>query len=148
MFEFLKRHYTYYIMNSWNITKTIANNVKIYNLDLQGDMWKALEELQNEDYFTINDIISIFEDKHKYYKVYFNGRSGGYLILCNKHNNRNILPSIIEDSQNYEEFKQECKDFYGGVKYYKSDLQEYTKLVQDFDKLCDELRFYVNSLSI
>ena len=36
----------------------------------------------------------------------------------------------------------------GGVKYYKSELQEYTKLVQDFDKLCDELRFYVNSLSI
>ena len=150
MFEFLRNHYMYDTMNSWNRLKSIANNVKLYNLDLEGDWDNALRFLFDEHsdlVYLINDTIEMWEAEHSGYSVGFNGRSGGYLVLYNKDNNRNILPDIIVDFDDYEDFKDYCKDYYGGVKYYKSDLQDYTKLVQDFDKLCDELRNIVNEYS-
>jgi hypothetical protein len=138
----------YDTMNSWNGLKSIANNVKIYNLGLDGDCWNALAYLQDDDYFTINSMIEDWEVEHEGYTVGFNGRSGGYLVLYSKHNNRNVLPDEIIDYDNYEEFKDNLKEYWGGVKYFMSDLRFYTKLVQDFDKLCDEIRNYVNSLSL
>ena len=46
MYNFIKNHFTYYTLNSWNGLCSIANNVKIYNLDIEGDEWKLLEILQ------------------------------------------------------------------------------------------------------
>ena len=148
MYNFLKTHYTYDTINSWNGLKSIANNVKIYNLGLDGDCWNALAYLQDDDYFTINSMIEDWEVEHEGYTVGFNGRSGGYLVLYSKHHNRSVLPDYINDTEDYEEFKNYVKDYWGGVKYLKQDLRDYTKLVQDFDKLCDEIRDYVNSLSL
>lgn len=147
MFEFLKNHFMYDTMSSWNGLKSIANNVKVHNLNLDGDCWVALNLLQLDDYFTINMMIEDWEHEHKGYRLGFNGRSGGYLVLCNSGNNCNILPDLITDND-YDEFKEDCKEYYGGVKYYRPLLREYVKLVQDFDKLCDELREYVNALSV
>lgn len=151
MFEFLKSHYTYDTMNSWNGLKSIANNVKIYNLDLEGDWDNALSFLyDNNGYsdlvYLINDTIELWEDEHPGFSVGFNGRSGGYLVLYHEKHNGNILPSFIID-YDYEDFKEYCKDYYGGVKYCKEDLRFYTELVRDFDKLCDELRNIVNEYS-
>ena len=86
MFNFLKDHFQYYTMNSWNRLKSIAHNVKIYNLKLSGDHWTALTFLQDDDYFVVNMMIEDWEADHKGYKVGFNGRSGGYLVLYNDHN--------------------------------------------------------------
>ena len=148
MWEFLSQHEWYYTMNSWNGLITIANNVKIHNLQLEGDSWFALELLREENYETINSMIYSWEKSHPNYKVYFNGRSGGYLILKNKTDNCNILPSWITENDNYEEFKQTCKDYYNSIKEAIPSLIEYVELVQDFDKLCDEMRDYVNDLSL
>ena len=142
MFNFLKDHYQYYTMNSWNGIKSIANNVKVYNLKLSGNCYNALTFLQDDDYFTVNMMISDWEADHPNYRVGFNGRSGGYLVLYNDGNSKSILPCIIEDFDSYEDFKSWYR-----VKDYMYDLREYTKLVQDFDKLCDQLRDYVNTLS-
>ena len=147
MFEFLRNHFVYDTMNSWNRLKSIAHNVKVYNLDLDGDCWNALAYLQDDNYFIVNSMIEDWEAEHEGYVVGFNGRSGGYLVLYSNYSNSNILPSMLTDYDTYDEFKEACKDFYGGVKYYKGDLQYYTKLVQDFDKLCDQLCEYVNGLS-
>ena len=57
MFEFLKEHFTYNTMNSWNGLESIANNVKVYNLGLEGDCWKALDKAQQDDYDEINWMI-------------------------------------------------------------------------------------------
>ena len=38
MWHFLKNHFTYSTMNSWNGMKSIAHNVKLYNLKLDGDV--------------------------------------------------------------------------------------------------------------
>lgn len=146
MFEFLKNHFSYYTMNSWNGLKSIANNVKVFNLGLDGDCYVALDLLQLDDYATINHMIAYWEYTHEGYCVGFNGRSGGYLVLGSNQHNGNILPDCIIDND-YEEFKKYVKDLWGGLKYYRSNLRDYVKLVQDFDKLCDEIRDYVNSLS-
>lgn len=148
MFNFLRDHYMYDTMNSWNQLKSIANNVKIYNLNLEGDHWNALRYLEDDQYVNVNSMIEDWEAEHPDYVVGFNGRSGGYLVLYNKGNNRNVLPNEIIDFDNYEDFKDNLKEYWGGVKYFMSDLRYYTKLVQDFDKLCDEIRNYVNELSL
>jgi hypothetical protein len=147
MFNFLKGHYTYSTLNSWNGLRSIANNVKIYNLKLSGDCWTALQFLQEDDYFIINMLIEDWEADHRGYSVGFNGRSGGYLVLYNNDNSRSILPDEIDESEDYEEYKRWCKDYCGSVKANRSDLVLYTKLVQDFDRLCDDLRDYCDELS-
>lgn len=148
MFEFIKEHYTYYTMNSWNLTQSIANRVKVYNLKLDGDAWRALSLLNSDEYFEVNETIRFWEYEHPNYSVGFNGRSGGYLVLYNKDNYCSVLPDFIEDCDTYEEYKEYCKDYLGcSVKYNRRELRELCQLIQDFDMLCDELRDYVNELS-
>ena len=147
MFNFLKDHFQYYTMNSWNRSKSIAHNVKIYNLHLSGDQWTALTFLQDDDYFVVNMMIEDWEADHPGYKVGFNGRSGGYLVLYSADNYRCVLPDDVDDSETYEDYKSYCREYYGSVKANRRDLVETVKLVQDFDRLCDDLRDYVDELS-
>jgi hypothetical protein len=148
MFNFLKDHYQYYTMNSWNGLKSIANNVKVYNLKLSGNCYNALTFLQNDDYFTINMLIEDWEAEHRGYSVGFNGRSGGYLVLYNNHDNKTVLIDEVEYNDDYEGYKEMCREYFGSVKAARYKLVEMVKLVQDFDKLCDQLRDYVNELSV
>lgn len=147
MFNFLKDHYQYYTLNSWNGLKSIANNVKVYKLNLSGDCWNALTFLQDDDYLTVNMMIEDWEAEHRGYKVGFNGRSGGYLVLYNADDNKTVLIDEVEYNDNYEGYKEMCREYFGSVKAARYKLVEMVKLVQDFDRLCDQLREYVNELS-
>ena len=147
MFNFLKEHFEYPTMNSWNRCYSIANKVKLYNLKLSGDWCTALSFLESDSYESINSMIMEWEREHPTYEVYFNGRSGGYLILKDKDYNGHVLPDMIVDNDDYEEYKECCRDNYGSVKANREELVYYTKLVQDFDKLCDQLRDYCDYLS-
>lgn len=147
MWNFLNKHYTYYTMNSWNRHDSIANDVKIYKLGLTGDIYQALAFLESDDYFEVNELIRFWEYDHKGYKVGFNGRSGGYLVLYNDDNNSSVLPDWIWDYDNYDDFKEYVKEQGWRIKDFVRELREYTQLVQDFDKLCDELRLYVQELA-
>lgn len=146
MYEFLKGHFTYWTMNSWNNQYSIANNVKMYNLKLEGDYSLALEMLERESYIGINDIIYDWEEEHQNYRAFFNGTSGGYLVLYTKENNGNVLDGYITDSDNYEDFKELLKDDNMTLKDYHSELLEQVEIVQEFDKLCDNLRDYCQDL--
>lgn len=147
MFNFLKNHFEYWTMNSWNRLGSIANNVKLYNLCLSGDWGVAYDLLASGDYDIINDMITYWTYEHKGYEVNFNGRSGGYLVLCHKGDNYHVLPDEIVEAEDYNEYKRYCREYYGSVKANRADLVYYTKLVQDFDKLCDELRDFCDELS-
>jgi hypothetical protein len=148
MFEFLKNHFEYYTFNSWNNMKSIANNVKLYNLGLSGDWATALEFLEAGEYDTVSFMIEDFEREHPGYAVFFNGRSNGYLMLCNKNGSDTILPYCIDAFDTYEDYKEYCReDYCGSVKANRDELVFFTKLVQDFDKFCDELRDFCNELS-
>jgi hypothetical protein len=147
MFNFLKNHFEYPTMNSWNGLYSIANNVKLYKLNLSGDWCTALSLLETGEYDNISYTIDDWRRCHPGYEVYFNGRSGGYLVLKSTSYNGHMLPESILDSATYEDYKEWCRDNYGSVKANRDELVEYTRLVQDFDKLCDELRDYCDTLS-
>ena len=74
----------YYTMNSWNLSKSLAYNLKIYNV-INNDLQDACYDLMNVDFFYedyINPLIEDFESKYNYeWQAGFNGRSGGYLVL-------------------------------------------------------------------
>lgn len=148
MFEFLKGHFTYPTMDYHNYRYSIANNVKMNRLNLSGDWWVALKLLENGEYDTIEIMIHDWNQEHPGYEVYFNGRSGGYLVLYNKNSRSDhVLPDDIVESDNYDEYKDCCRHYCGSVKANHDNLVFYTKLVQDFDKLCDELRDFCDGLS-
>lgn len=84
MINFLKNHFRYNTMNSWNNSTSYANNVKLYNLGLtkeQSD--KAYDMMDTDDFYDdINYLLEEFGATHNYeWQVGFNGRSGGYLVL-------------------------------------------------------------------
>jgi len=83
MVEFLKNHFRYYTMNSWNRSTSYAANVKIRNFVPSNLMEAAYDILECEDaYDDINDIIQQFGIRHNWkYHIWFNGRSDGYLVL-------------------------------------------------------------------
>lgn len=137
MFDFLRGHFTYYTMNSWNMDKSIANNVKVYNIGLD---YKILEMLELDEYMTLNLIIEDWEEEHKGYNVGFNGRSGGYLVLYSIYNNGGFLDANIYLSLDYEEFKKRTKEDGYTMKDYHDILVKQVEIVQDFDRLCDTLR--------
>jgi hypothetical protein len=103
--------------------------------------------LNEGEYDNINWMIADWQREHIGYEVYFNGRSGGYLVLKEDDTFGGALPDYITESEDYEEYKRYCKAYCGSVKANRRDLIFYTKLVQDFDKLCDELRDYCDELS-
>lgn len=147
MFNFLNSHPTYYTANPWNGLESIAHDVKLDRLGLSGNWATAYDLLASGEYDTLNCIIQRWCEEHEGYEVFFNGRSGGHLVLTHENSNRHILPEEIAETSNYAEFKQWCKDCVGSVKDYHQVLVEYTKLVRDFDKLCDQLRDYCDELS-
>jgi hypothetical protein len=132
-------------MNSWNRTRSIAHNVKLYNLNLEGDWTVALAFLESEEYKTINMMILDWERENPGYSVGFNGRSGGYLVLYNKAGG-SIIPDTL-DYECYEDYKADMRDYYGSVRANRDELVHYTLLIRSFDKLCDDIRDYVNDLS-
>lgn len=146
MFNFIANHPTYFTMNSWNGTRSIAHNVKLYKLGLEGDWTVALAHLESGEYNTIHFMIEDWERAHPLYKVCFNGRSNGYLVLYNKDSCRSAIPDDL-DYRTYEDYKADMRDYYGSVKANRGELVQFVRLVQDFDKLCDEIKDFVNELS-
>lgn len=146
MFNFIAQHPTYYTGNSWNRIRSIAHNVKLYKLGLEGDWCRALAHLESGEYDTLNWVIRDWEREHPGYTVGFNGRSSGYLVLYNRAGG-SVIPDIL-DYETYEDYKADMRDYYGSVKANRDELVQFVRLVQDFDRLCDELRRIVNGLSL
>ena len=154
MWNFLKNHFTYWTMNSWNRQQSIAHNVKVRNLKLEGDSSTVLKYLFDEAdcaglQTRIDDEISAFEQDNPYYRVSFNGRSGGYLVLYNKNDNGSILPECVDQYDSYKDFKEEVRSGWNGyrVSDFDRELRDTVEIVREFDKLCDRLRDIVNEYS-
>jgi hypothetical protein len=152
MWNFLREHFQYPTLNSWNGERSIAHNVKLYNLKLDGDWTVALRFMQDEAdsgalQIQVDELTRDFEDRTGY-RVGFNGRSGGYLVLYNPNDYRSVLPEWITNYMDYAEFKEDTKNYYGScIKDFKDDLVKYVTLVREFDRLCDTLRDLMNDYS-
>lgn len=84
MTEFLSEHFRYNTMNSWNLSTSYANNLKIDRLGLTHEQEMKLFDLIDCEgvYDSINDMIFEFGSQHDWqWQAGFNGRSGGYLVL-------------------------------------------------------------------
>jgi hypothetical protein len=111
MIAFLRNHFRYHTMNSWNNATSYARKVKIHNLDLTREQRdRAYEIIYAEGAFDeINELMRQFDAAHKYeFQMSFNGRSGGYVVLipggqrpsgyqshclvCGQRNYKKILP--------------------------------------------------------
>ena len=149
MFDYINNHYKYWTLNSWNTLKSIANNVKLYNLALDGNYDVALKYLCDPSdvgglQAEIYDMIKFWEEDHPGYAIGFNGRSSGYLVLYNANNNLSVVPHCLEGYDSYDEWKRSIRE---NVKDYLRTLKDTTRLIQSFDRLCDQLRDLVNEYS-
>lgn len=88
MIEFLKEHYRYNTMNSWNNSTSYANNVKVNNLGLTSEEEDILYDIIFNDNacdfyeYTVDPVINHFNKKYSgKYILDFNGRSGGYIVI-------------------------------------------------------------------
>ena len=159
MFNFINNHFRYDTMNSWNNLKSIANNVKLYNLNLDGNWCTALDYINDEHdvgglQSEIRDLIWQWEYDHPGYSLGFNGRSAGYLVIYNHNkkegtvNFRSILPDWLEGFDTYEDWKEYAVVYLVyNIKDLIPQLREYVDLIRSFDRLCDELRDLVNEYS-
>lgn len=151
-YQYLKNHFSYDIMNSWNNLKTIANNVKIYNLGLTNEQQNNFFEINEADddflYYETIEIIKEFE-RLTNTQVYFNGRSGGYMVIVpdfeTTRRNEHIFEWMgVKDIlyyDTYKEYKKEQNEYAGNYNCsYKEEVEQAYYLVKAFDKLCDILR--------
>mgnify|MGYP001623751634 CR=1 FL=1 len=152
-FEYIKEHFTYDIMNSWNALESIANNVKIWNLKLTNEQSDKFFELLDVDnnyvYDSLNFTIKDFEDITDT-DIFFNGRNGGYLVIVPKfskyNKNMNILDLFFSDNiydyETLKEFKKDSLDTSYGYtnEDINKNLEECYYLLKSFDLLCDLLR--------
>jgi hypothetical protein len=172
---FLKKHFRYHTMNSWNHSTSYANNIKLYNIDkpadINGDTWWGMLGITVWQEI-LSDLLEHFGRTHNWlWQAGINGRSGGYVVLyqggikpsgyqsyCIHCGQKNFQP-VSEDQKgicgrcNAKErvnFKQAhmqvftCpgksvdmdEDFHG---WDMPELKDRIELVQDFDRLCDNI---------
>lgn len=84
MVGFLKDHFRYDTMSSWNRSSSYANNMKIHSLGLTSEQASRLYDIMDCEgaYDTINELTDEFDRENDYaWQAHFNGRSGGYLVL-------------------------------------------------------------------
>lgn len=152
-FDYIKEHFTYDIMNSWNGLESIANKVKIYDLNLTSKQIDKFFELVDIDSSYIYDSLAFtIEDFENLTNmdIFFNGRNGGYLVIVPKFKhykkNMNLLDLFFDDNiydyETLKEFKKESLDTSYGYtnEDINKNLEECYYLLKSFDLLCDLLR--------
>lgn len=83
-YDFIKNHFRYYTMSSWNQSTSFANNIKLRNLNLPEKISiKAYDFLEIEEtYEQIRVLIDAFNLYNNYkFQIGFNGKSGGYAVI-------------------------------------------------------------------
>lgn len=148
--QFLKRHYRYFTANSWNISTSYANNVKLHNLGLTSEQFdKAFAivcdpEINIEEYNDEQSKLFHQFTKETGYAAGFNGRSNGYVVLydteldysSNPPTRRIYYGRNIDQYANFEEWSID-------------ELHERYHVIHKFDQLCEDLKDlllkYVNS---
>ena len=83
--KFLREHFRYNTMNSWNKSTSYANNIKLYNIDKpknidQERWWEmiGITEWQGK----LSDLLEDFGRRHNWqWQAGINGRSGGYVVI-------------------------------------------------------------------
>lgn len=84
MIRFLRDHFRYDTMNSWNASTSYARCIKVHRLGLDGETAdRSFDMLQvDEAFLGFRRILAEFDRRHDHrWQIGTNGRSGGYLVL-------------------------------------------------------------------
>lgn len=147
-YQYIKNHFQYDIINSWNNLKSFANNVKLYNMGLTNEQQKKYFELMEIDPdFLYYETICIIEEFQKLTdtEIFFNGRSGGYIVIIPKsERNEHLLNYYGLENvlycDNYKEFKEKQNKYYYYEQSFKYDINNVYYILKAFDRFCDVLR--------
>ena len=137
MIAYLKNHFRYGTMNSWNKSTSYANNVKLYNLNIPKDLYEkaydvVCNEIQNEKFdIDYRMLVHEFHVKTGYY-IGYNGRSAGYLVM---------FETKPDGNKGYKMFPGRSIDMYEDFEEWDiQEICERCKLVMEFDKTCEAIR--------
>jgi len=169
MVNFLTNHFRYDTMSSWNASTSYANNMKVYKAIPSKLQDKVFNLMEAEGFYdSLNWLIQDWDrEQNYYYQAGFNGRSGGYLVMYegsveyktifefNRLNNdRDYADGYgwmdIKEAKERGLYKKQIKKIgsYAGRSIDMNEdfeewdintLKERVKLVQSFDKLCDDI---------
>ena len=146
MIDFLKSHFRYHTLSSWNHKTSYANNIKISHLDVSKEIADKLFELLNVDeaYEIGYDVLKNFMYKYDgYYQIKSNGRSRGYLVLYTGQKKASDYKSYCTacGKQNYKlATDNDCRCEYCGKDTrvnYSKPIYEYTISFQNIDQNTD-----------
>ena len=85
MITFLKKHFRYPTMNSWNRSTSYANCIKLHKIDKPTDIdneifWQMIGITDWQE--KLSDLLAEFGRQHDWlWQAGINGRSGGYVVL-------------------------------------------------------------------
>ena len=146
MINFLKNHFRYDTMRGWNNATSYANDVKIHHLGLDKEMLDKAFDFIGAEYeeFQIDysDLLAEFEN-HTGYSAEINGRSGGYLVLCEIATGKAGIPYVSTRAIDmYADFDE----------WDDTELKDRVELVTKFDKFCDAVvdlfKYYLENTTI
>ena len=143
MRDYLRGHYRYNTMNSWNNSTSYAHNMKVHHLGLTADHRNRAYDLVDmpEVRDAAEGLCDDFAADCGYsWKAMFNGRSAGYLVLYQSVDSKTCYPGRATDMG--EDFSDWEED----------QLRDRVELVQRFDRLRDvlisELVYYCENYTI
>lgn len=134
MLDFIRSHERYYTMDSCNGIRSIANNVKIYNLELPEDVSDKAYDVCYSNYNEFCDVIiqDFFEDFYSQtgYAIAFNGITFGHLVMYNTEKTKSGYNMLVTECFNPDTMKDQSNE----------DIAEAVRIIQQFDKTCDDIR--------
>lgn len=149
-FDYIKNHFVYNVMNSWNNWESLANNVKIHNLGLTSEQENKFFEIYGDEhacnqlYCFLNDYIDNFDVEHNT-RTYYNGRQDGYLATRYKDTQTPIIDDAFYTCSNYLDLVDNFQNWYNYTRREARRDANYLvnttfEFVQAFDRLCDDIR--------
>lgn len=140
MSDFLKNHFRYYTMNSWNQSTSYANKVKVYDLPIPTALRDrafdvACGVIQSPEFQLIcEDEMQEFTNDTGYFAA-FNGRSSGYIVMIDSERNYKTGKLVSRPGRNIDQYE----DFDDKDEWPMTRLRERVELVQRFDQMCENI---------
>lgn len=124
MTNYLRGHFRYFTMNSWNGLTSYAHNVKVHRLPVHDGAYEMLES--DEWHSRKLRMMRAFDRAHEHvWQVGTNGRSGGYIVLYQggvKDGRVYTASRGIDTDDDFDSWSMDA-------------LRDRVKLVQEFDEL-------------